>query len=131
MNVNARALTFENFGAAEAAQGTKGRSGVAAPQSCTVVASDGKAKCGNNKKQRKEEAEAEMLQKRQEREVEYRKWRAAQVAELESAKSAAAAARSDSTASDAAGDAATEAASLTGPSPNEQDAGTNSQKYSI
>jgi hypothetical protein len=123
--VNARALTFEKFGAAEAAQETKQRSGVAAPQSCTVVASDGKAKCGNNKKQRKEEAEAEMLQKRQEREVEYRKWRAAQVAELESAKSAAAAARSDSSAAVTAG------ASATGPSPNEQDAGTNSQMYSI
>jgi len=120
--VNARALTFEKFGAAEAAQGTKQRSGVAAPQSCTVVASDGKAKCGNNKKQRKEEAEAEMLQKRQEREVEYRKWRAAQVAELESAKSAAAAARSDSSAAVAAGAAAT------GHSPNEQDAGKKFSK---
>ena len=91
---------------AEAVEGAKPRAGGAAPQSCTLVASDGKAKSGNNKKQRKEEAEAEQQRKREERAAEYAKWRAVQVAELESAKSAATAARSDSSTATAAVDAA-------------------------
>ncbi len=112
---------------AEAVEGAKPRAGGVAPQSCTVVASDGKAKSGNNKKQKQEEAEAEQQRKREERAAEYAKWRAAQVAELASAKSAAAAARTDSSAATAvtAGPASAPAASEADPL-RSSDAGTAS-----
>ena len=51
-----------------------------------IVASDGKAKSGSRKKQRKEEEEAEKARQSEARAQEYAKWRAAQLAEFESRK---------------------------------------------
>lgn len=51
-----------------------------------IVASDGKAKAGSRKKQRKEEEEAEKARQSEARAQEYAKWRAAQLAEFESRK---------------------------------------------
>jgi hypothetical protein len=51
-----------------------------------IVASDGKAKSGSRKKQRKEEEEAEKVRQSEARAQEYAKWRAAQLAEFDSRK---------------------------------------------